>query len=113
MDLLKWRTHPDRIMDGLSKLKDMDGTEIVKVKRFLKTSIILQIPVEDLSEHAVNYSLLWDIYVEHVCWCKSSSTYGWICWEHWLGAPNSSSKSITTFILYLVVSFLIISKEDV
>ncbi|XP_053487199.1 dedicator of cytokinesis protein 4 [Ictalurus furcatus] len=30
LDLLKWRTHPDRIMDGLSKLKDMDGTEIVK-----------------------------------------------------------------------------------
>lgn len=32
LDLLKWRTHPDRIMDGLSKLKDMDGTEIVKVE---------------------------------------------------------------------------------
>ncbi|KAF5891017.1 dedicator of cytokinesis protein 4 isoform X1, partial [Clarias magur] len=30
LDLLKWRTHPDRIMDGLNKLKDMDGTEIVK-----------------------------------------------------------------------------------
>lgn len=34
LDLLKWRTHPDRIMDCLSKLKDTDGTEIVKVKKF-------------------------------------------------------------------------------
>ncbi|XP_026880343.2 dedicator of cytokinesis protein 4 isoform X2 [Electrophorus electricus] len=30
LDLLKWRTHPDRIMDCLSKLKDIDGAEIVK-----------------------------------------------------------------------------------
>lgn len=46
LDLLKWRTHPERIMDGLSKLKDMDGTEIVKVKRFFKTLILLQIPLK-------------------------------------------------------------------
>ncbi len=31
LDLLKWRVHPDRIIDCLSKLKDIDGTEIVKV----------------------------------------------------------------------------------
>uniref|UniRef100_A0A8C1SP79 Dedicator of cytokinesis 4 n=1 Tax=Cyprinus carpio TaxID=7962 RepID=A0A8C1SP79_CYPCA len=30
LDLLKWRVHPDRIIDCLSKLKDIDGTEIVK-----------------------------------------------------------------------------------
>lgn len=32
LDLLKWRVHLDRIIDCLSKLKDIDGTEIVKVK---------------------------------------------------------------------------------
>lgn len=31
LDLLKWRIHLDRILDCLSKLKDIDGTEIVKV----------------------------------------------------------------------------------
>ncbi|KAG5273390.1 hypothetical protein AALO_G00150830 [Alosa alosa] len=30
LDLLKWRTHPEKIADCLSKLKDIDGTEIVK-----------------------------------------------------------------------------------
>uniref|UniRef100_A0AAR2KLZ4 Dedicator of cytokinesis 4b n=1 Tax=Pygocentrus nattereri TaxID=42514 RepID=A0AAR2KLZ4_PYGNA len=30
LDLLKWRTHPERIMDSLTKLKDIDGSEIVK-----------------------------------------------------------------------------------
>uniref|UniRef100_A0A8B9L244 Dedicator of cytokinesis 4 n=1 Tax=Astyanax mexicanus TaxID=7994 RepID=A0A8B9L244_ASTMX len=30
LDLLKWRTHPERIMDSLTKLKDIDGAEIVK-----------------------------------------------------------------------------------
>uniref|UniRef100_A0A673JR81 Dedicator of cytokinesis protein 4-like n=1 Tax=Sinocyclocheilus rhinocerous TaxID=307959 RepID=A0A673JR81_9TELE len=30
LDLLKWRVHLDRIIDCLSKLKDIDGTEIVK-----------------------------------------------------------------------------------
>lgn len=31
LDLLKWRAHPDRINDSLSKLKEIDGSEIVKV----------------------------------------------------------------------------------
>ncbi|KAM6986822.1 dedicator of cytokinesis protein 4b isoform 3-T3 [Aplochiton taeniatus] len=30
LDLLKWRAHPERINDSLSKLKDIDGAEIVK-----------------------------------------------------------------------------------
>uniref|UniRef100_A0A3B3DJP4 Dedicator of cytokinesis 4b n=1 Tax=Oryzias melastigma TaxID=30732 RepID=A0A3B3DJP4_ORYME len=30
LDLLKWRAHPERIIDSLSKLKDIDGSEIVK-----------------------------------------------------------------------------------
>ncbi|XP_014443645.1 dedicator of cytokinesis protein 4 isoform X1 [Tupaia chinensis] len=30
LDLLKWRTHPDKITGCLSKLKDIDGSEIVK-----------------------------------------------------------------------------------
>ncbi|RXN25694.1 dedicator of cytokinesis 4-like protein [Labeo rohita] len=30
LDLLKWRAHPDRISDSLSKLKEIDGSEIVK-----------------------------------------------------------------------------------
>uniref|UniRef100_A0A6I8NMQ4 Dedicator of cytokinesis protein 4 n=1 Tax=Ornithorhynchus anatinus TaxID=9258 RepID=A0A6I8NMQ4_ORNAN len=30
LDLLKWRAHPDKITDCLSKLKDIDGSEIVK-----------------------------------------------------------------------------------
>lgn len=31
LDLLKWRTHPDKIPGCLSKLKEIDGSEIVKV----------------------------------------------------------------------------------
>lgn len=31
LDLLKWRAHPERINDSLSKLKEIDGSEIVKV----------------------------------------------------------------------------------
>ncbi|XP_062872121.1 dedicator of cytokinesis protein 4-like [Trichomycterus rosablanca] len=30
LDLLKWRAHPESIGDSLSKLKDIDGSEIVK-----------------------------------------------------------------------------------
>uniref|UniRef100_A0A8B9LRX6 Dedicator of cytokinesis protein 4 n=1 Tax=Astyanax mexicanus TaxID=7994 RepID=A0A8B9LRX6_ASTMX len=30
LDLLKWRAHPERISDSLSKLKEIDGSEIVK-----------------------------------------------------------------------------------
>ncbi|XP_058841773.1 dedicator of cytokinesis protein 4-like isoform X6 [Acipenser ruthenus] len=30
LDLLKWRAHPERITDSLSKLKEIDGSEIVK-----------------------------------------------------------------------------------
>ncbi|KAK2096461.1 Dedicator of cytokinesis protein 4 [Saguinus oedipus] len=30
LDLLKWRTHPDKITGCLSKLKEIDGSEIVK-----------------------------------------------------------------------------------
>uniref|UniRef100_A0A8B9EK89 Dedicator of cytokinesis protein 4 n=1 Tax=Anser cygnoides TaxID=8845 RepID=A0A8B9EK89_ANSCY len=30
LDLLKWRTHPDKIAGCLSKLKEIDGSEIVK-----------------------------------------------------------------------------------
>uniref|UniRef100_A0A4W4EBP2 Dedicator of cytokinesis 4b n=1 Tax=Electrophorus electricus TaxID=8005 RepID=A0A4W4EBP2_ELEEL len=30
LDLLKWRAHPERISDCLSKLKEIDGSEIVK-----------------------------------------------------------------------------------
>lgn len=35
LDLLKWRAHPDRISDSLSKLKEIDGSEIVKVSLLL------------------------------------------------------------------------------
>lgn len=35
LDLLKWRTHPDKIAGCLSKLKEIDGSEIVKVYSFL------------------------------------------------------------------------------
>uniref|UniRef100_A0A8C8H1R2 Dedicator of cytokinesis 4b n=1 Tax=Oncorhynchus tshawytscha TaxID=74940 RepID=A0A8C8H1R2_ONCTS len=31
LDLLKWRAHPERINDSLLKLKEIDGSEIVKV----------------------------------------------------------------------------------
>uniref|UniRef100_A0A8C9U3M8 Dedicator of cytokinesis 4 n=1 Tax=Scleropages formosus TaxID=113540 RepID=A0A8C9U3M8_SCLFO len=30
LDLLKWRAHPEKISDSLSKLKEIDGSEIVK-----------------------------------------------------------------------------------
>nr|XP_023666077.1 dedicator of cytokinesis protein 4 isoform X2 [Paramormyrops kingsleyae] len=30
LDLLKWRVHPEKISDSLSKLKEIDGSEIVK-----------------------------------------------------------------------------------
>lgn len=36
LDLLKWRAHPERINDSLSKLKDIDGSEIVKVGPLLR-----------------------------------------------------------------------------
>lgn len=32
LDLLKWRVHPEKIHDSLSKLKEIDGSEIVKVE---------------------------------------------------------------------------------
>lgn len=35
LDLLKWRTHPDKIAGCLSKLKEIDGSEIVKVSTIL------------------------------------------------------------------------------
>lgn len=35
LDLLKWRTHPDKITGCLSKLKEIDGSEIVKVCCFV------------------------------------------------------------------------------
>lgn len=31
LDLLKWRAHPEKIAGCLSKLKEIDGSEIVKV----------------------------------------------------------------------------------
>lgn len=37
LDLLKWRAHPERISDSLSKLKEIDGSEIVKVSCMTKT----------------------------------------------------------------------------
>lgn len=39
LDLLKWRMHPESISDSLSKLKEIDGAEIVKVDY---TAVILQ-----------------------------------------------------------------------
>lgn len=35
LDLLKWRAHPERISDSLSKLREIDGSEIVKVSSLL------------------------------------------------------------------------------
>lgn len=35
LDLLKWRAHPERISDSLSKLREIDGSEIVKVNSLL------------------------------------------------------------------------------
>uniref|UniRef100_A0A3B5A8L1 Dedicator of cytokinesis 4b n=1 Tax=Stegastes partitus TaxID=144197 RepID=A0A3B5A8L1_9TELE len=46
LDLLKWRAHPERINDSLSKLKEIDGSEIVKFslrerqKKTLKSSTL-------------------------------------------------------------------------
>lgn len=41
LDLLKWRAHPERINDSLSKLRDIDGSEIVKVDAFLPPQKLL------------------------------------------------------------------------
>lgn len=41
LDLLKWRAHPERINDSLSKLKEIDGSEIVKVGPVLSTDLIV------------------------------------------------------------------------
>uniref|UniRef100_A0AAY4E0L2 Dedicator of cytokinesis 4 n=1 Tax=Denticeps clupeoides TaxID=299321 RepID=A0AAY4E0L2_9TELE len=38
LNLLNWRTHPEKISDSLSKLKDLDGTEVVKVGIYLNTN---------------------------------------------------------------------------
>lgn len=40
LDLLKWRAHPDRINDSLSKLKEIDGSEIVKVGSEFQLSFV-------------------------------------------------------------------------
>lgn len=39
LDLLKWRTHPDKITGCLSKLKEIDGSEIVKVNASCYSSL--------------------------------------------------------------------------
>lgn len=41
LDLLKWRAHPERINDSLSKLKEIDGSEIVKVGPVLSTDLFV------------------------------------------------------------------------
>lgn len=43
LDLLKWRAHPERINDSLSKLRDIDGSEIVKVEAFLSPQRLLSL----------------------------------------------------------------------
>lgn len=43
LDLLKWRAHPERINDSLSKLRDIDGSEIVKVEAFLSASKVVEL----------------------------------------------------------------------
>lgn len=41
LDLLKWRAHPDKIAGCLAKLKDIDGSEIVKVWIVLILPLVL------------------------------------------------------------------------
>lgn len=43
LDLLKWRAHPERISDSLSKLREIDGSEIVKVN----SSLLFQADSDD------------------------------------------------------------------
>lgn len=45
LDLLKWRAHPERISDSLSKLREIDGSEIVKVS----TSFLFQVDSDDIN----------------------------------------------------------------
>lgn len=45
LDLLKWRAHPERISDSLSKLREIDGSEIVKVN----SSLLLPVDSDDLN----------------------------------------------------------------
>ncbi|MGH0125600.1 UNVERIFIED_CONTAM: hypothetical protein FKN15_010366 [Acipenser sinensis] len=46
LDLLKWRAHPERITDSLSKLKEIDGSEIVK---FLQDTLDTLFGILDVS----------------------------------------------------------------
>ncbi|XP_066523017.1 dedicator of cytokinesis protein 4b isoform X3 [Hoplias malabaricus] len=52
LDLLKWRAHPERISDSLTKLKDIDGFEIVK---FLQDTLDTLFGI--LDESAQRYGL--------------------------------------------------------
>ncbi|XP_054910667.1 dedicator of cytokinesis protein 4b isoform X1 [Poeciliopsis prolifica] len=52
LDLLKWRAHPERINDSLSKLKEIDGSEIVK---FLQDTLDTLFGI--LDESSQRYSL--------------------------------------------------------
>ncbi|XP_030633164.1 dedicator of cytokinesis protein 4b [Chanos chanos] len=52
LDLLKWRAHPERISDSLSKLKEIDGSEIVK---FLQDTLDTLFGI--LDENSQRYSL--------------------------------------------------------
>lgn len=45
LDLLKWRAHPERISDSLSKLREIDGSEIVKVS----TSFLFEVDSDDIN----------------------------------------------------------------
>uniref|UniRef100_A0A673YTP0 Dedicator of cytokinesis 4b n=1 Tax=Salmo trutta TaxID=8032 RepID=A0A673YTP0_SALTR len=55
LDLLKWRAHPERINDSLSKLKEIDGSEIVKVPPLPGPSIFTLI--------ALNYFLSFQVHI--------------------------------------------------
>ncbi|XP_073710037.1 dedicator of cytokinesis protein 4b isoform X3 [Misgurnus anguillicaudatus] len=52
LDLLKWRAHPERISDSLSKLKEIDGSEIVK---FLQDTLDTLFGI--LDENSQKYAL--------------------------------------------------------
>uniref|UniRef100_A0AAY4E1Y9 Dedicator of cytokinesis 4b n=1 Tax=Denticeps clupeoides TaxID=299321 RepID=A0AAY4E1Y9_9TELE len=71
LNLLNWRTHPEKISDSLSKLKDLDGTEVVKVDFELLSVTWIFFPIQ---VHVINllhdtkfhhFKLVMDNYIEN------------------------------------------------
>lgn len=89
LDLLKWRAHPERINDSLSKLKEIDGSEIVKVGS--------EFPLCWISFFRDIYILSCVFFKPHFpCVCSSCRTPWTLCLASWMKVlRDTDSKCLT------------------